>query len=65
MALSKTYVLPDDPRMGYSNLDATYRREFGDLTGIHFEDGSQFPTQSPPIATSQSFDPTQGKTTCI
>jgi hypothetical protein len=51
--------------MGYSNLDAAYRREFGDLTGIHFEDGSQFPTQSPPIATSQSFDATQGKTTCI
>jgi hypothetical protein len=65
MALSKTYVLLLDPGMGYSNLDAVFRREFGDLTSIHFEYGSQFPARSPPSATSQSFDATQGKTKCI
>lgn len=65
MALSKTYVLLLDPRMGRSNLYAAFRREFADLTSVHFEDGSQFLARSHPSATSQSFDATQGKTKCI
>lgn len=64
MALSKTYVLPVDPRKGCSKLDPAFRRERVDLSSTYFDDASEFPVQPNPSAKSQPFPAIQSKTTC-
>jgi hypothetical protein len=65
MALSKTCVLPVDPRKGCSKLDPAFRREPVDLSGTYFDSASEFPVQPNPSAKSQPFATIQSKTTCI